>query len=196
MKTCPRSPLPRPPVDKTTHDCENITFPQTSFAGGKNSVEAIRIGINSQDQFECSYTYMAYNGNVCEHDVVQHLGLSVYFYIQMITRYNSNYRYMALDSSRIEQQFENIGGSRGRHAPPPPNWGFKFFHFHAVFGKKNCKIIALWEFAPLLRKILDLPLWYAGFLITVWILHYVISFSLSFRCEVYSYKTIKQYVTV
>ena len=40
----------------------------------------------------------------------------------------------------------SIGGSKGgaRHARPP---GSKFFHFHAVFWQKICKIIAIWELA-------------------------------------------------
>ena len=43
-----------------------------------------------------------------------------------------------------------IGGSRGwrqGRAPPPP-WGSKFFHFHAVFSKIIRKIIDFWELAP------------------------------------------------
>ena len=36
------------------------------------------------------------------------------------------------------------GGRQGR-APP---WGSEFFHFHAVFRQKVCKIILLWELGP------------------------------------------------
>ena len=52
----------------------------------------------------------------------------------------------------------SIGGSKGGHqgrAPPP--WGSKFFHFHAVFGKKlkNNSTFGSW---PPPGKILDPPL--------------------------------------
>ena len=40
----------------------------------------------------------------------------------------------------------------------PAHWVSKFFHFHAVFGKKNWKIIPIWELAHPPRKILDPPL--------------------------------------
>ena len=51
----------------------------------------------------------------------------------------------------------SIGGSKGVPGMCTP-LGSKFFHFHAVFGKKNCKIIPIWELAHPLGKILDLPL--------------------------------------
>ena len=34
------------------------------------------------------------------------------------------------------------GGHQGRASP-----GSKFFHCHALFGKKNCKIIPIWDLA-------------------------------------------------
>ena len=48
-------------------------------------------------------------------------------------------------------------GVPGMRKPPPRS---KFFHFHGVFIKKNCKIIALWvlETPPPTSKILDPPL--------------------------------------
>ena len=51
------------------------------------------------------------------------------------------------------------GGGRQGRAPPPP-WGSKFFHFHAVFSKylKNNSTFGSWR-TPL-GKILDPPLIY------------------------------------
>ena len=48
----------------------------------------------------------------------------------------------------------DLRGAPGMHAP----LGSKFFHFHAVFGKKlkNNRIFGSWHIP--LRKILDLPL--------------------------------------
>ena len=40
----------------------------------------------------------------------------------------------------------SLADPRGRQGRPPP--GSKFFHFHAVFGKKICKIPRTWELAP------------------------------------------------
>ena len=55
-----------------------------------------------------------------------------------------------------------IGGSKGgRQGRAPPPWGSKFFHFHAVFGKKieNNSTFGSWR-TPL-GKILDPPLVWA-----------------------------------
>ena len=51
-----------------------------------------------------------------------------------------------------------IGGSKGGRQGRAPPWGSKFFHFHAVFGKKlkNNSIFGSWR--PPLGKILDPPL--------------------------------------
>ena len=87
MKTYPRSPPPRPPVNKITHDSENITFPQLRLRAVKTQL--MQSEFNYFTDIWMLVYYMSYNDNVCEHDVVQHLGLSVYFYIQMMIRYNS-----------------------------------------------------------------------------------------------------------
>ena len=50
-----------------------------------------------------------------------------------------------LESEVMNSDNKTIGGSKGAPGTPP---GSKFFHFHAVFGKKNCKIIQIWELAP------------------------------------------------
>ena len=48
------------------------------------------------------------------------------------------------------QECENgiIGGSKGAPGTRAPAWGSKFFHFHAVFGRKICKITPIWKLAP------------------------------------------------
>ena len=58
--------------------------------------------------------------------------------------------------TEIPSHWRIQGGRQGR-APPPPR-GSKFFHFHAVFGKKlkNNSIFGSWR--PPLGKILDPPL--------------------------------------
>ena len=48
-----------------------------------------------------------------------------------------------------QESLADPGGRQGRAQP-----GSKFFHFHAVFGKK----FPIWELAHSLGKILDLPL--------------------------------------
>ena len=40
----------RPPVDRMTHTCKNITFPQTSFAGGNKTLQ-------SAERLHCQDTY-------------------------------------------------------------------------------------------------------------------------------------------
>ena len=64
---------------------------------------------------------------------------------------------LALQTERQEvKQLEHIlkvkiiGGSKGAAEIRPP--GSKLFYFHAVFGTKICKIIGLWELAPLSGK--------------------------------------------
>ena len=44
-------------------------------------------------------------------------------------------------SKDVETERENqfIGGSKGGARDARPPWGSKFFHFHAVFGKKIAK---------------------------------------------------------
>ena len=39
---------PRPPVNRMTHRCKNITLPQTSFAGGKNK-DKLQTGCSRTD---------------------------------------------------------------------------------------------------------------------------------------------------
>ena len=54
--------------------------------------------------------------------------------------------FLLTPTCKRDPNHRSLADLRGRQGRVRP-WGSKFFNFHAVFGKKICKIIPIWELA-------------------------------------------------
>ena len=139
--------------------CHRMTFPWIN-----HELDIMRLRHNEVN-FEATYNDHQ-NTSECSWNMILSSLFDLHHVRSKFTSWSLN---LMMSSSFFMHLLHSIGGSKGGRQGRAPPWGSKFFHFHAVFGKKlkNNSIFGSWR-SPL-GKILDPPLHSAIFwLFDIW----------------------------